>query len=99
MQEHPNRKIFWMTLSIWITAKFSASNVMDLLKLADRYQIKSLRDRCETHLMNCVDIPLVNLLTCADFYGLNKLKVFFLIRCRKICGPYVLSTSFMRQKS
>jgi hypothetical protein len=49
---------------------------MDLLKLADRYQIQSLRDRCEAHLVNCVELPLLELLTCANLYGLEKLKVF-----------------------
>jgi hypothetical protein len=66
-----------VTISILLTAEFSALNVMDLLKLADRYQIEQLRDRCETHLLNCVEIPLIDLLKCADFYGLNKLKVCF----------------------
>jgi hypothetical protein len=59
-----------------VTAKFSALNVLDLLKLADRYEVKTLLDRCEAHLMNCVEFRLIDMLTCADFYGLNKLKVF-----------------------
>jgi hypothetical protein len=51
----------------------SASNVLSLLKLAHLYECQSLLDRCEKHLMNCIEIPLLELLTCADLYGLNKL--------------------------
>jgi hypothetical protein len=72
-QEHPNRE-FYCNLSY--IHNFTASNVIDLLKLADRYEVNTLRDRCETHLMNCIDIPLAHLLNCANFYRLKKLKVF-----------------------
>jgi hypothetical protein len=49
--------------------------VFALLKLAHLYQFESLVDRCEEHLTNCIEIPLIHRLTCANFYGLNKLKV------------------------
>jgi hypothetical protein len=50
--------------------------VFALVKLADRYDCQTLRDRCELHLMDCVEIPFIHRLTCANFYGLDKLKVF-----------------------
>jgi hypothetical protein len=76
-QEHPNRETFVKTHSIQMFIhNFSASNVFALLKLADRYDCQSLRDRCELHLMNCIEIPLINRLTSTNFYRLNKLKVF-----------------------
>jgi hypothetical protein len=56
--------------------KFSASNVLALLKLADRYQCQLLRDRCEAHLVNCIEIPLEDLLTTVELYGLKNLMVF-----------------------
>jgi hypothetical protein len=65
-----------MNTFILLPATFSASNVIYLLELADRFDCQSLRDRCEAHLMNCVEIPLVHLLNCANFYRLKKLKVF-----------------------
>jgi hypothetical protein len=60
--------------------QFEASNVIGLLKLADRYQCQLLRDRCERHLVNCVELRLLELLHCADLYGLNKFKVVFQLR-------------------
>jgi hypothetical protein len=49
--------------------------VFALLKLADRYNVQSLRDRCEGHLVNCIEIPLVDLLNSVKLYGLHNLKV------------------------
>jgi hypothetical protein len=47
--------------------------------LADRFQCQLLRNRCEAHLMNCIEIPLVERINIADFYGLKDLKVSFYI--------------------
>ncbi|KAL3113859.1 hypothetical protein niasHT_017455 [Heterodera trifolii] len=35
-------------------------NVLMLLKLADFFQVSALKSRCETHLINCVEIPLID---------------------------------------
>jgi hypothetical protein len=49
--------------------------VLALVKLAHIYECQTLLDRCEKHLMNCVEIPMMELLYWADLYGLNKLQV------------------------
>jgi hypothetical protein len=51
--------------------------VRALLKLADRYQCQLLLDRCEAHLMNSIEIPLVERIKLANLYELKELKVFF----------------------
>jgi hypothetical protein len=63
-----------MLLFLNLIETFPASNVLGLLKLAHLYECQTLLDRCESHLMNCVEIPLWELLTFADLYGLNKLQ-------------------------
>jgi hypothetical protein len=81
-QEHPNREfndgIKCSYNSIIHIHTFPASNVLDLLKLSDRYHVQSLRDRCEAHLVNCIEIPLEELLTSVELYGLKNLMVFLL---------------------
>jgi hypothetical protein len=62
---------------------------MALLKLADRFDCQSLRDRCEAHLVNCVEIPLVDRLNSVKMYGLNDLKVHSIP-----IGTYIFSTDF-----
>ncbi|KAL3090755.1 hypothetical protein niasHT_029974 [Heterodera trifolii] len=54
------------------------ANVMGMLKLADRFQVDALRNRCEAHLINCVEISLIERLLCAEMYRLEKLKNFIL---------------------
>jgi hypothetical protein len=57
---------------------FAAYNVRALLRLADRYDVQSLRDRCELHLINCVEIPLIERLLCLQQCQMAKLKVNFI---------------------
>uniref|UniRef100_A0A914HUC8 cytidine deaminase n=1 Tax=Globodera rostochiensis TaxID=31243 RepID=A0A914HUC8_GLORO len=54
------------------------STVMGLLKLADRFQVDSLRNRCEVHLINCVEMSLIERLLCSEVYRLEKLKNYIL---------------------
>uniref|UniRef100_A0A183BIQ3 BTB domain-containing protein n=1 Tax=Globodera pallida TaxID=36090 RepID=A0A183BIQ3_GLOPA len=56
------------------------TNVLVLLKLADYFQIDWLKDRCEAHLINCVEIPLIERFLLIERYRLNILKNFFLRR-------------------
>ncbi|KAL3094805.1 hypothetical protein niasHS_006100 [Heterodera schachtii] len=53
-------------------------NVLLLLKLADFFQVDSLKLLCDNHLISCVEIPLTDRLILADQYGLNKMKKYFL---------------------
>uniref|UniRef100_A0A183CI74 BTB domain-containing protein n=1 Tax=Globodera pallida TaxID=36090 RepID=A0A183CI74_GLOPA len=50
------------------------TNVLYLVKLADYFQIDWLKDRCETHLINCVEIPLTERFLLIERYRLNILK-------------------------
>jgi hypothetical protein len=72
---------------------FPASNVFALVKLAHLYQFQSLLDRCELHLMNCVEIPLIHRLTCANFYGLKKLKVILNLKQDSYMYIYITEPS------
>uniref|UniRef100_A0A183BZ60 BTB domain-containing protein n=1 Tax=Globodera pallida TaxID=36090 RepID=A0A183BZ60_GLOPA len=54
------------------------TNVLYLLALADYFQIDWLKDRCETHLIKCVEIPLIERFLLIERYRLNKLGNFFL---------------------
>ncbi|KAI3414296.1 hypothetical protein GPALN_011753 [Globodera pallida] len=54
------------------------TNVLALLKLADHFQMDWLKERCEAHLINCVEIPLIERFLLIDRYRLNTLKKFFL---------------------
>uniref|UniRef100_A0A914I2U8 BTB domain-containing protein n=1 Tax=Globodera rostochiensis TaxID=31243 RepID=A0A914I2U8_GLORO len=56
------------------------TNVLDLLALADYFQIDWLKERCEAHLINCVEIPLIERFLLIERYRLNNLKNFFLRR-------------------
>jgi hypothetical protein len=68
---------------------FAASNVLALLKLADRYECQSLIDRCEAHLINCVEIPVAERINIADSYGLKDLKVFiYLLKFQRLFLTY-----------
>ncbi|KAL3119734.1 hypothetical protein niasHT_005992 [Heterodera trifolii] len=53
-------------------------NVLMLLKLADYFQVTALKSRCETHLINCLEIPLIDRFLLIDRYGLDNLKNYFL---------------------
>uniref|UniRef100_A0A183BWE5 BTB domain-containing protein n=1 Tax=Globodera pallida TaxID=36090 RepID=A0A183BWE5_GLOPA len=59
------------------------TNVLYLLKLADFFQIDSLKERCEAHLIKCVEIPLIERFLLIDRYRLNELRNFFL-RCLSV---------------
>uniref|UniRef100_A0A183CM70 BTB domain-containing protein n=1 Tax=Globodera pallida TaxID=36090 RepID=A0A183CM70_GLOPA len=50
-------------------------NVVNLLKLADYFQVDWLKERCEAHLINCVEIPAIERFQLIERYQLNKLKV------------------------
>ncbi|KAI3408225.1 hypothetical protein GPALN_012071 [Globodera pallida] len=52
-------------------------NVLTLLKLADYFQVDWLKERCDTHLVNCLEIPLVDRFLLIEPYKLNKLKQLF----------------------
>uniref|UniRef100_A0A914H736 BTB domain-containing protein n=1 Tax=Globodera rostochiensis TaxID=31243 RepID=A0A914H736_GLORO len=54
------------------------TNVLCLLGLADYFQIDWLKECCEAHLVNCVEIPLIERFLLIDRYRLNNLKNFFL---------------------
>uniref|UniRef100_A0A914GWI3 BTB domain-containing protein n=1 Tax=Globodera rostochiensis TaxID=31243 RepID=A0A914GWI3_GLORO len=54
------------------------TNVLVLLKLADHFQIDWLKERCDAHLVNCVEMPLVERFLLIERYRLNKMKNFFL---------------------
>ncbi|KAI3414287.1 hypothetical protein GPALN_011744 [Globodera pallida] len=56
------------------------TNVLVLLELADYFQIDWLKERCEAHLINCVEIPLIERFLLIERYRLNILKNFFLRR-------------------
>ncbi|KAL3095769.1 hypothetical protein niasHT_024065 [Heterodera trifolii] len=49
-------------------------NVLLLLKLADYFQMDLLKLRCEKHLVNCVEIPLIDRFLLTKQYGLTILK-------------------------
>uniref|UniRef100_A0A183C0C7 BTB domain-containing protein n=1 Tax=Globodera pallida TaxID=36090 RepID=A0A183C0C7_GLOPA len=53
-------------------------NVLYLLKLADYFQMDWLKERCEAHLINCVEIPLIERFLLIQPYRLNNLKNFFM---------------------
>ncbi|KAL3122674.1 hypothetical protein niasHT_009571 [Heterodera trifolii] len=53
-------------------------NVLMLLRLADFFQIDWLKSRCEAHLFNCVEIPLVERVNLIEKYQLTNLKNFIL---------------------
>ena len=65
---------------VFITNKnnVSASNVVALAELADRFNVPSLLEVCEKHLINCVEIRFIERLIFAHQHaGLNGLKVYF----------------------
>ncbi|KAL3089091.1 hypothetical protein niasHT_023555 [Heterodera trifolii] len=53
-------------------------NVLVLLKLADFFQVNALKSCCEKHLINCVEIPLIDRFLLIERFGLNNLKYYFL---------------------
>ncbi|KAL3090607.1 hypothetical protein niasHS_004708 [Heterodera schachtii] len=53
-------------------------NVLMLLRLADFFQIDWFKSRCEAHLFNCVEIPLIDRVNLIDKYQLTNLKNFIL---------------------
>uniref|UniRef100_A0A183CTF8 BTB domain-containing protein n=1 Tax=Globodera pallida TaxID=36090 RepID=A0A183CTF8_GLOPA len=71
---------FWRpSTSIFDTGKLiQIHKCAALLKLADHFQIDWLKERCEAHLINCVEIPLIERFLLIKPYGLNNLKDFFL---------------------
>uniref|UniRef100_A0A183C5J8 BTB domain-containing protein n=1 Tax=Globodera pallida TaxID=36090 RepID=A0A183C5J8_GLOPA len=59
------------------------TNVLALLKLADYFQIDWLKKRCDAHLINCIEIPLIERFLLIERYRLYNLKNFFL-RCLSV---------------
>ncbi|KAL3082211.1 hypothetical protein niasHT_037849 [Heterodera trifolii] len=53
-------------------------NVLTLLSLANYFQIDWLKSRCEAHLFNCVEIPLIERVNLIEKYELTNLKNFIL---------------------
>ncbi|KAL3069404.1 hypothetical protein niasHS_018129 [Heterodera schachtii] len=53
-------------------------NVLMLLRLADFFQVNWLKRRCETHLANCVEIPLIDRFHLIKQFGLDNFKNYFL---------------------
>ncbi|KAL3076536.1 hypothetical protein niasHT_035575 [Heterodera trifolii] len=53
-------------------------NVLVLLKLADYFQVDWLKSRCEAHLINCPEIPLMDRFLLIDHYRLGNFKNYFL---------------------
>ncbi|KAL3094963.1 hypothetical protein niasHS_006314 [Heterodera schachtii] len=53
-------------------------NVLMLLNLADYLQVVALKSRCETHLINCVEIPLIDRFLLIEHFELDNLKNYFL---------------------
>ncbi|KAL3068685.1 hypothetical protein niasHT_032101 [Heterodera trifolii] len=53
-------------------------NVLVLLKLADFFQVDWLKSRCEMHLANCVEIPLIDRFLLIEQFGLTHFKNYFL---------------------
>ncbi|KAL3094964.1 hypothetical protein niasHS_006315 [Heterodera schachtii] len=54
------------------------TNVVMLLELADYFQVTALKSCCEKHLINCVEIPLIDRFLLIDRYGLDNFKNYFL---------------------
>uniref|UniRef100_A0A183C5J6 BTB domain-containing protein n=1 Tax=Globodera pallida TaxID=36090 RepID=A0A183C5J6_GLOPA len=54
------------------------TNVLVLLELADYFQIDWLKECCGAHLINCVEIPLIERFLLIGRYRLNNLKNYFL---------------------
>uniref|UniRef100_A0A183C5J5 BTB domain-containing protein n=1 Tax=Globodera pallida TaxID=36090 RepID=A0A183C5J5_GLOPA len=54
------------------------TNVLVLLKLADYFQMDWLKERCDAHLVNCVEIPLIERFLLIEPYRLSNLKNFFM---------------------
>uniref|UniRef100_A0A914HM79 BTB domain-containing protein n=1 Tax=Globodera rostochiensis TaxID=31243 RepID=A0A914HM79_GLORO len=52
-------------------------NVLDLLKLADYFQVDWLKECYGIHLMNCVEIPFMDRFLLVERYRLDNLKQFF----------------------
>uniref|UniRef100_A0A914HLD8 BTB domain-containing protein n=1 Tax=Globodera rostochiensis TaxID=31243 RepID=A0A914HLD8_GLORO len=52
-------------------------NVLDMLKLADYFQVDWLKERCGVHLMNCVEIPFIDRFLLVERYRLDNLKQCF----------------------
>ncbi|KAI3411002.1 hypothetical protein GPALN_003086 [Globodera pallida] len=55
-------------------------NVVNLLKLADYFQVDWLKEQCEAHLIHCVEIPAIERFQLIERYRLNKLKHNFMRR-------------------
>ncbi|KAL3094962.1 hypothetical protein niasHS_006313 [Heterodera schachtii] len=53
-------------------------NVLMLLKLADYFQVTALKSCCEKHLINCLEIPLIDRFLLIERFGLDNLENYFL---------------------
>uniref|UniRef100_A0A915EFZ5 BTB domain-containing protein n=1 Tax=Ditylenchus dipsaci TaxID=166011 RepID=A0A915EFZ5_9BILA len=56
------------------------SNVVYLLKMADRFDVQFLIKACERHLMTCHEIPIIDRLVLADKFNLSFLVSYILSR-------------------
>ncbi|KAI1695776.1 BTB/POZ domain-containing protein [Ditylenchus destructor] len=54
----------------------TSANIVELLKLADRFDVASLRDNCENHLKVSTEIPLIDRLILSQNYRLETLQDF-----------------------
>uniref|UniRef100_A0A914HEG2 BTB domain-containing protein n=1 Tax=Globodera rostochiensis TaxID=31243 RepID=A0A914HEG2_GLORO len=55
-------------------------NVLDLLALSDYFMVDWLKDRCDGHLTNCVEMPLIDRFVLIERYRLGGVKNLFM-RC------------------
>ena len=73
---------FFKTISlIFINSDYSASNVFQIVELAERFQIAFVHEICERHLGNCIELKLIDRFLLAHKYRLAGLKVV-----KMICG-------------
>uniref|UniRef100_A0A914I9Z0 BTB domain-containing protein n=1 Tax=Globodera rostochiensis TaxID=31243 RepID=A0A914I9Z0_GLORO len=68
------------------------TTVVGLVPVADYFQIGWLKERCDAHLVNAVEIPLADRLLLAERFNLSKLQTFFLqsvsvVDLKKIVKP------------
>uniref|UniRef100_A0A914GVI1 BTB domain-containing protein n=1 Tax=Globodera rostochiensis TaxID=31243 RepID=A0A914GVI1_GLORO len=70
--------LLYTSRKLWRKILPNPTNVLDLLHLADYFQVDWLRQRCDLHLVSCAEIELLKRFLLVDRYGLVKMKDFFL---------------------
>ncbi|KAL3084246.1 hypothetical protein niasHS_009734 [Heterodera schachtii] len=63
-------------------------NVLPLLILADYFQVEWVKTRCANHLINCVEIPLIDRFLLAIRYHLDSFKDFFFNLSAKVLRAF-----------